>query len=127
MDKADNKIVGSTRFYRIDTVTNTLELGYTWYGKKYRGTGINKNCKYLLLEFAFDVLNAERVGFRANHLNKRSINAMKRIGCVEEGVLRNRSINGKGKRMDVIVLSIIKQEWVESVKQTLFNLSTTNC
>lgn len=127
VDKTDNKIVGSTRFYMINSITNTLELGYTWYGKKYRGTSINKNCKYLLLEFAFDVLNVERVGFRANNLNKRSINAMKSIGCVEEGVLRNRSIDGKGHRMDVIVLSIIKQEWFESVKQTLFNLSTTSC
>jgi RimJ/RimL family protein N-acetyltransferase len=57
--------------------------------QKYQRTYVNKNCKYLLLEFAFEKLGMERVGFRANSLNKQSISAMKSIGCTEEGVLRN--------------------------------------
>ena len=80
---------------------------------------MNKNCKYLLLEFAFEQIFMERVGFRANNLNKRSIAAMKSIGCVEEGVLRNFSTDAKGNRIDAIVLSIIKTEWKENVKTNL--------
>ncbi|ALJ04119.1 GCN5 family acetyltransferase [Pseudalgibacter alginicilyticus] len=119
IDKLQNKMVGSTRFYLINQVTKTLELGYTWYGKDHQGTYINKNSKYLLLEFALEQLGYERVAFKANIANKRSINAMKSIGCVEEGVLRNFSFDAKGNRIDLIVLSILKDEWINNVKSNL--------
>lgn len=119
IDKAENKAVGSTRFYAINPENKTLELGYTWYGKKYQRTYVNKNCKYLLLEFAFEKLGMERVGFRANSLNKQSISAMKSIGCTEEGVLRNFSTDARGNRIDAVVLSIIKDEWFNTVRQNL--------
>lgn|SRR5690625_5254930 len=116
IDKLLNKIVGSTRFYLINQLTNTMELGYTWYGKDYQGTYINKNSKYLLLEFAFEKLGCERVAFKANVDNKRSINAMKSIGCTEEGILRSYSLDAKGNRIDLVVLSILKKEWFNQVK-----------
>jgi N-acetyltransferase len=117
--KADNKVIGSTRLYSINVINKTTELGFTWYGKKYHGTYVNKNCKYLLLEFAFEQLGMERVGFRANSLNTPSIAAMKSIGCVQEGLLRNFSIGATGERIDATVLSIIRNEWFENVKQNL--------
>jgi RimJ/RimL family protein N-acetyltransferase len=120
-DKKSSKYVGSTRFYDIQPGNKTLQLGFTWYGKDSQGTGINKNCKMLLLEFAFEHIGMERVGFRANNQNKRSINAMKSIGCVEEGILRSYSTNSQGQRIDAIVLSILKTEWAESAKQNLTN------
>ncbi|UQD56764.1 GNAT family N-acetyltransferase [Flavobacterium sp. K5-23] len=120
-DKKTGKFVGSTRFYDIQPGNNTLQLGFTWYGKKSQGTGINKNCKMLLLEFAFENMAVERVGFKANNQNLKSINAMKSIGCVEEGVNRSYSTNSLGERIDAISLSIIKTEWFESVKQNLKN------
>jgi RimJ/RimL family protein N-acetyltransferase len=115
-DKISGKYVGSTRFYAIFLEVKTIEIGYTWYGKKHQGTGINKNCKYLLLEFAFEKLQMERVAFAANSKNERSINAMKSIGCVVEGVLRNCSTDANGERIDAVKLSIIKNEWFENVK-----------
>lgn len=118
-DKTTKKFVGSTRFYGIFLEMKTIEIGYTWYGKKYQGSGINKNCKYLMLEFAFDKLEMERVAFAANSKNERSLNAMKSIGCVVEGVLRNCSTDAKGERIDATRLSIIKTEWNESVKNNL--------
>jgi len=120
-DKTKNKVAGSTRFYNMDLEGKTLEIGYTWYGKEFQGTKLNKNCKYLLLEFAFEKMFIERVGFRANNVNYRSINAMKSIGCVEEGVLRSFRYDALGNRIDAIVLSIIKNEWFDSVKQNLKN------
>jgi RimJ/RimL family protein N-acetyltransferase len=95
-DKQVNKYAGSTRFYDIQVENSTLNLGFTWYGKEFQGTGINKNCKYLLLEFAFDVLKMERVEFRADNKNQRSVNAMKSIGCVVEGVLRSNMYKPNG-------------------------------
>ena len=118
-DKQTNKYAGSTRFYDIQLENATLNLGFTWYGKEFQGTGINKNCKYLLLEFAFDVLKMERVEFRADNKNQRSINAMKSIGCVVEGVLRSNMYKQNGERRDTIVLSILKDEWNSILKQKL--------
>jgi RimJ/RimL family protein N-acetyltransferase len=120
-DKIREKYVGSTRFYSIFSEVKTIEIGYTWYGKNHQGTGINKNCKYLLLEFAFEKMQMERVAFAANSKNERSINAMKSIGCVVEGVLRNCSTDANGERIDATRLSIIKNEWFENVKIKLEN------
>ena len=111
------KYAGTTRFYDIQRHHNTLQLGYTWYGKDFQGTGLNKNCKFLLLKFAFETLEVERVEFRADALNARSIAAMKSIGCKEEGILRSNCKSTTGRR-DSIILSILKSEW-EFVKNNL--------
>lgn len=118
-DKRSNRFAGSTRFYDIQLLQKTLQLGYTWYGKDFQGSGLNKQCKFLLLSFAFEEMGMERVEFRADNLNKRSIAAMKSIGCIEEGVLRSNSVKQDGSRRDSIVLSILKGEWEDGVKQRL--------
>ena len=119
-DKKTNKYAGSTRFYDINLPYKTLQLGYTWYGKEFQGTGLNKHCKFLLLSFAFEKMGMERVEFRADNNNERSIAAMKSIGCKVEGVLRNHQpTRDAGIRRDSIILSIIKDEWFGDVKANL--------
>ncbi len=118
-DKRSDTYAGSTRFYDIQNDNQTLQLGFTWYGKEYQGTGLNKNCKLLLLGLAFDVLKFERVEFRADVLNEKSIAAMKSIGCKVEGVLRSNMPKASGGRRDSIVLSILKTEWDDGVKDAL--------
>ncbi len=118
-DKVQNKYAGSTRFYDIQLAYKTMQLGYTWYGKAFQGTGLNKNCKYLLLEWAFESLGMERVEFRADNRNEKSIAAMKSIGCKVDGILRANVPNNEGGRRDSIVLSILKEEWINEVKAKL--------
>ena len=118
-DKKKNRYAGSTRFYDIQLPQKTLQLGYTWYGREFWGTGINKHCKYLLLQFAFDHVGMERVEFRADINNVRSIAAMKSIGCIQEGVLRGNSVKRDGERRDSIVLSILRREWEGEVQENL--------
>jgi RimJ/RimL family protein N-acetyltransferase len=119
-DKKMGKYVGSTRFYEINLEFKTLLIGFTWYGKHFRSTGLNKHCKFLLLQFAFETLEMERVEFRADNNNKRSIAAMKSIGCQEEGVLRNHMpTSNSNSRRDTIILSILREEWFRHVKQHL--------
>ena len=120
-DKRTNEYAGSTRFYDIQLVNKTLQLGYTWYGKQFHGTGLNKHCKYLLLEFAFEKMNMERVEFHADNTNERSLAAMKSIGCKVEGILRSNMIKIDGSRRDSIVLSILRSEWFDTVKLNLRN------
>lgn len=119
-DKKSGKYAGSTRFYDINLPFKTLQLGYTWYGNDFRGTGLNKHCKYLLLQFAFEKLGMERVEFRADNNNQRSIAAMKSIGCKVEGVMRSHMPTGNSDlRRDSIILSILKDEWFNGVKENL--------
>lgn len=117
-DKLRQKIAGSTRFYDIQPKHQSLQLGYTWYGKSFQGTGLNKHCKFLMLKFAFETLSAHRVEFRADAQNQRSIAAMKSIGCTVEGILRSNCASPTGRR-DSIVLSILANEWQEQLKQSL--------
>jgi len=119
-DKVTNQYAGTTRFYDFQLQHKTILLGYTWYGKAFQGTGLNKNCKFLLLQFAFEELGLERVEFRADAKNERSIAAMKSIGCKVEGILRHNCESPSGRR-DSIVLSILKNEWFEHVN---FDLSS---
>ncbi len=110
-DKRTQQYAGSTRFYDLQKQHQTVLLGYTWYGKAFQGTGLNKHCKHLLLSFAFGDMGMERVEFRADVNNKRSIAAMKSIGCKEEGILRSHMLKEDGTRRDSIILSILRQEW----------------
>lgn len=124
-DKIKKRYAGCTRFHMIDLANESLHIGYTWYGKDFQGTGINKNCKLLLLTFAFEKMEIVRVEFRADNKNQKSVAAMKSIGCTVEGILRQESLSPSGYRRDSIILSILKEEWQESVKQELINKINT--
>lgn len=121
-DKQTNQYAGCTRYCDISPDIQSIRLGYTWYGEKFRGTGLNKHCKYLLFQFAFEKMGAERIGLAAYSENLRSIAAMESVGCKKEGVFRSifPYLDGKG-RTDAVLLSILKSEWENQVKQELKN------
>ena len=120
-DKKTNSYAGSSRFYDIQQPYLTTQLGYTWYGKDFQRTGLNRHCKLLLLSFAFEDWGMERVEFRADANNAPSIAAMKAIGCVQEGILRNHMPTTQAGRRNSIVLSILKDEWFGRVRELLQN------
>jgi RimJ/RimL family protein N-acetyltransferase len=118
-DKKTDRYAGSTRFYDIQQEYLATQLGYTWYGKEFQRTGLNRHCKLLLLTWVFEVWGMERLEFRAHAGNERSITAMKAIGCVVEGILRSQMPTVDGSRRDSIVLSILKPEWFGAVRDLL--------
>lgn len=120
-DKIKNRYAGMTRLYDWNGALKNLKIGHTWLGKDCQGTGINKNCKYLLFEFAFEYLKAVRIGFGVHAENIRSLRALQNIGVKKEGILRDflPKINGSG-RVDLILLSILKDEWFQMIKEDLF-------
>ncbi|HTN38794.1 MAG TPA: GNAT family protein [Arachidicoccus sp.] len=118
--KKTERYIGCTRYYAISQENDSLEIGYTWYGSKFQGTGINKNCKYLMLQFAFEQMQVQRVGFKASIHNQRSRNALLSIGCKSEGVLRNHGADAAGNRIDMMVFSIIRPEWLDGLKDELW-------
>lgn len=121
-DKVAGQYAGSTRFYDIQQAYSSTQLGYTWYGKAFQRTGLNRHCKFLLLSFVFEQWGLERCEFRADARNARSIAAMKAIGCVEEGILRSHMPDTMNGRRDSIVLSILRPEWMNGGREQLLAL-----
>lgn len=115
---ADNRIVGSTSYFGVVQAHKRVEIGSTWYARDSQGTAVNPECKYLLLEHAFDGWGANRVQFTTDSNNTHSQRAIEKLGAKREGILRSHAIRGDGSLRDSIVYSIVRSEW-PNVKQRL--------
>jgi len=113
IDKADNRIAGSMAYGNLAEKDKRIEIGWSWLGKRYRGAGINRWAKYLLLEYAFETLQCERVEFKTDILNTQARKGLQNIGAREEGVLRSYNFMPDNRRRDAIYYSILKAEWSE--------------
>ena len=109
--RGDGRIVGTTRFLEIQPQDRKLEIGVTWMASAFWGSGINLECKLLLLAHCFETLDANRVQFRAKADNARSRRALEKIGAVFEGVMRKDKIEASGKPRDTAFYSIVSEEW----------------
>ncbi|MBL7250433.1 GNAT family N-acetyltransferase [Alcanivorax marinus] len=116
--KDSGRVVGSTRFFRVDEDNRRLELGHTWYARRCQRTGLNTECKWLLLRHAFETLDAIAVELRTHWHNRASRSAIARLGAKQDGVLRNHTISADGVYRDTVVFSIINHEW-PAVRQNL--------
>lgn len=122
IDNASGKVIGSTRFCSIDHKNKRLEIGYTWYSKSFQRTGINTECKYVLLQYAFEILGAIAVEFKTNWHNQPSRIAIERLGAKQDGVLRNHRIDEEGIIRDTVIYSILNTEWKGVKKSLEFNM-----
>lgn len=125
IDKQRNEIAGSTRFGNIEWAHKRVEIGWTWLAPKYQATGINKAMKFLMLQYAFEILACNRVEIKTNELNKPSRKAIESIGAKYEGTLRSHIINSDGTVRNTVYYSIIKEEW-EDVKTNLLRKYGSN-
>ena len=115
---ADGRIVGATRYCNIDHHHKRLEIGYTWYAKSVQRSGINTECKLLLLTHAFETFDCNAVEFRTDWFNRQSQAAIERLGAKRDGILRNHMILPDGRVRDTVFYSIIRNEW-PGVKKNL--------
>ena len=106
-------MAGSTRFGSIDRANPRVEIGWTWIGRPFQRSHVNTEAKYLMLRHAFEVWDCRRVELKTHVMNERSRNAMLRIGCTFEGVLRNYQTSDRGVTRDTAMFSIIDREWPE--------------
>lgn len=118
IDAASRKVVGCTRFWKIDRANRKLEIGHTWLSQSFQRSGINTEAKYLLLTYAFEVMNCVRVQFTTDENNTRSRAAILRIGAQQEGIVRHERIMPDGRKRNSVRFSIIDDEW-EVVKAGL--------
>lgn len=121
VDRKTDKVAGSTSFLDIDRNHRTLEIGWTWYGTAWQRTGVNTECKYLLMRHAFEDLSARRVCLKTDHRNARSRQAILRLGAVEEGTWRKHRIAWDGEDRHSVFFSVIDSEWAD-VKRRLEGL-----
>ncbi len=112
-DKKKNSYAGSTSLLNISNVDKRLEIGGTWIGRDFQKTGLNRNCKYLLLCFAFDELGAKRVEFKTDERDQVSRNAIEKIGGQFEGIFRSHTLMYDGFRRNTVCYSILKSEWAD--------------
>lgn len=122
-DKQFQEFAGSTSFGSISNKDQRLEIGWTWLGPKFQQTGLNINCKYLLLQYAFEVLKFERVEFRTDERNAKSRAAIEKIGGTFEGILRSHTLMLDGFRRSSVYYSILKEEWQEVKKMLEIRLA----
>ena len=120
-DVASGRIAGCTRFGNIEPRNRKVEIGWTWVGRPFQRSYVNTEAKYLMMHHAFEVWGCVRVELKTNVLNRRSRDAMLRIGCVEEGVLRQHQISDRGVTRDTVYYSVLDREWA-AVKQRLESL-----
>lgn len=112
------EIIGATRYCHVDNHNKRLEIGYTWYAKRFQRSVVNTEAKLLLLQHAFEKLRAIAVEFRTHWFNLQSRRAIERLGAKQDGILRNHQQFGDGSYRDTVVFSIINSEWL-SVKNHL--------
>ena len=117
-ENATGEVVGCTRYFNVDAVNRRLEIGHTWYARRVQRTGVNTECKLLLLGHAFETLKCIAVEFRTHWFNHASRTAIARLGAKQDGVLRNHQLMPDGAKRDTVVFSIIDGEW-PAVKQHL--------
>jgi RimJ/RimL family protein N-acetyltransferase len=130
IELSSGRILGSTRFCNIDIKNRRLEIGYTWYRQSVQRSGVNTECKLLLLQHAFEQLQCIAVEFRTNWHNHQSRAAIARLGAKQDGILRQHQLMPDGQYRDTVVFSILNSEWpaVKSQllwKQRQYNNETT--
>ncbi|HEY4312361.1 MAG TPA: GNAT family protein [Pirellulales bacterium] len=112
------KAVGMTCFLDIRPRDRNLEIGFTWIAKALQGTAVNPECKYLLLQHAFEDQHAIRVQLKTDSRNQQSQRAIEKLGAVREGILRRHMIMPDGYIRDTVMYSITDEEW-PAVKERL--------
>jgi RimJ/RimL family protein N-acetyltransferase len=108
---ADGRAIGMTTFMNIDATNRRVEIGSTWYAKRFQRTAINTEAKRLLLAWAFETLDCVAVEFRTSSFNHASRRAIERLGARQDGILRSHGRHRDGSIRDTVVFSILATEW----------------
>ena len=120
---AAGKIAGMTTYMNVDTPNRRVEIGSTWYATRVQRSGVNTQCKLLLLAHAFEKLDCIAVEFRTHFFNHQSRRGIERLGAKQDGILRSHQIAPNGTLRDTVVYSIIASEWPTVKAHLTFQLN----
>ena len=118
-DKETQAYAGSTRFGLINWNNKILHIGWTWIGKQFQGTGLNRHMKFLMLQYAFETLEFDKVEFRIDERNIASRKAVEKLNAKLEGIMRKDTLMRDGFKRSTCCYGILKEEWPE-IKSSVF-------
>jgi RimJ/RimL family protein N-acetyltransferase len=119
IDKKSNQVAGCTRLAEISWKDERGQIGWTWIGRDYQGSGLNKEMKFLILSYGFEVLGLTRIEFKADERNHQSRQALLSIGATREGILRQHMKIHNGYIRNTVFYSILRSEW-DTIKEQYF-------
>lgn len=119
IDKRTRRIAGCTRIGDISWKDERGQVGWTWIGRGFQGSGLNKDMKFLILSFGFETLGLNRIEFKADERNHQSRQALIGIGATREGILREHIKLHDGYIRNTVFYSILRSEW-DTIKMQYF-------
>ena len=120
---ATGAIIGTTRYHDIDAEIDRVEIGYTWYAKRWQRSHVNTTCKLMLMTHAFETLGCKVVGLRTDRFNFASQRAIERLGAQKDGIIRHHRRRRDGTVRDTVMYSILEQEWPDVKRHLLLRLA----
>ena len=105
----NSKVIGGTGLY-IDIENNIAEIGYSL-AKEYWGKGYITEETSEVTRWGFKDLKLYKIFAKANSENFRSLNVMRKLGMVQEALLKEHNLI-RGNRKDEVLYSIIKDKWL---------------
>jgi RimJ/RimL family protein N-acetyltransferase len=121
IDKRTNKTAGSTRYHALFPDHKRLEIGWTWIGKSFQQTGLNRAMKFEMLRYGFETLDLNRIELKTDMINMVSRHAMQKMGATQEGIFRSHMVTEEGRLRDTVYFSIIREEW-PLLRETVFKV-----
>ena len=117
------EIVGTTRYHDVVAGIDRVEIGYTWYAKRWQKSHVNTVCKLLLMTHAFETLGCQVVGLRTDNFNFNSQRAIEGLGAKKDGILRHHQARRDGTVRDSVMYSILLSEWSDVKRHLEFRLA----
>lgn len=111
VEAASGRVAGCTRLAEISWKDERGQIGWTWIGKEFQGSGLNKAMKYEVLKYGFETLGLNRIELKADERNVQSRKAILKLGATEEGTLRQHLKIQDGFIRNTVFYSILKSEW----------------
>ncbi|MGB6105845.1 MAG: GNAT family protein [Pusillimonas sp.] len=124
IEERSGELIGTSRYHDIIPSVARLEIGYTWYARRWQRSHVNTACKLLLLRHAFGTLGAQVVGWRTDNFNIASQRAIERLGARKDGVLRHHALRRDGTVRDTVMYSLLAGEWPEVEKHLEYQLQS---
>ena len=124
---ASGAIVGSTRYHDIVADIDRVEIGYTWYAKRWQRSHVNTACKLLLFTHAFETLRCRVVGLRTDNFNFASQRAIAALGAQQDGVIRHHQRRRDGSVRDTVMFSVLAAEWPDVKRHLILRLERHSC
>jgi RimJ/RimL family protein N-acetyltransferase len=97
VDRATNRLIGSSRYYGYEPEISEIEIGWTFVARSHWGGATNREVKRLMLDHAFAFVDT--VIFWVGENNLRSRGAMTKIGGVLRDGLYTRELSGDRKHV----------------------------